>query len=54
MSDELKRLRETVEKAQRVVIAQRLIAEEVPLAPEEEAEGEKVQPTQTEEQPQSE
>jgi hypothetical protein len=54
MSDELKRLRETLEKARRVVTVQRLIAEEVPLAPEEEAEGETVQPTRTEEQSRSE
>jgi hypothetical protein len=54
MSDELKRLRESVEKARRVVTAQRLTAEEVPLEKEEEVEGEKAQPNPTIEQSQSE
>ncbi len=54
MSEELKRLRITVEKAQRVVTAQRLTAEEVPLEREQEEEGETVEPTQTEGQPQNE
>ena len=54
MSDELKRLRKTVEAARRIVTAQRLTAEEVPLELVEEAEGERVEPNRTEEQPQNE
>ena len=51
MSDELKRLRETIEKARRITTAQRLTAEEVPLQRAEEVEGETVEPTPTEGQP---
>lgn len=54
MSDELKRLRETVEKAVRITTAQRLTSEEVPLERVEEVEDETVEPTPTEGQPQSE
>ena len=54
MSDELKRLRETIEKAQRITTAQRLTSEEVPLERPEEVEGETVEPNRTEGQPPSE